>query len=123
MEEFTDDCKVTINNGCGYEELASDIFMMIENDIEDSLLYNTIRQKYMLSEDDLYFVVERVCGGIIRGVTKNKFNEPKKENDPLAYYSFHKVLESYQKSKKRWWNVFSENIENKWDSWVKEKMR
>jgi hypothetical protein len=122
MEEFTDDCRVTINNGSGHEELALDIFKMIENSIEDSVLYSTIQQKYLLSEDDLYFAVERVYGGIIRGVTKNKFNEPKREKDPLAYHSFHKVLESYQESKKKWWDVFSKNPENKWDLWVNDRM-
>lgn len=120
MSEFTDDLRVHIKNGFTHEQIAQDIFNLIEANIENPLpdleIAEKVQDKFGLSEEDSAFAVERVYGGIFRGITRNNFNKPKESKDPLAYFSFNKVMDSY-KIKTDWWNIFAKKTlkRNKWD--------
>jgi hypothetical protein len=121
MAEFTDDLRVHIKNGFTHEELAREIFNLIEANIENPLsdleIAKKAQNKFGLSEEDSAFAVERVYGGIFRGITRNNFNKPNKNKDPLAYFSFNTVMDSY-KIKTDWWNIFARKTlkRNKWDA-------
>ncbi|RFS17564.1 hypothetical protein [Emticicia sp. C21] len=90
----------------------------------DSVISQLVQKKFELSNEDSEFAVGRVYGGIFRGITKNGFNKPKEDNDPLAYFSFNKVIDSY-KIKTAWWDIFaSKTIErNKWDDFYDKVWR
>jgi hypothetical protein len=120
MAEFTGDLRIHIKNGFTNEQLAQEIFNLIEANIEnpfsDLEIAQIAQDKFGLSEEDSAFSVERVYGGIFRGITRNNFNKPKENKDPLAYFSFNKVMDSY-KIKTDWWNIFAVKTmkRNKWD--------
>lgn len=89
-EGWTDDMSIAVPDGRTLDALVEHI---LQAEIQKVPHENTLAQvmrEFALSEEDAELAWDRTLGGLVRAASNNDANCPSKEQDPVAWISYHR---------------------------------
>jgi hypothetical protein len=99
---WTDDMNVTIRSDRTLLDLARTVMERVADFNGGPEMVPAVAREFGMSEADAVLAFDRVQGGIIRALTGRRDNCPERDNDPLAWHSFHLVWKTLPR--RHWWS-------------------
>jgi len=111
---FTADVKIALPKRQSVEAIVDFVLQALSAGEQPAAVAEKLVNDFHLSHEDAALAIDRVCGGVVRAATGRKDSRPAKKNDPMAFISFERCLETpelvpaiYRKfeapKRKPWW--------------------
>jgi hypothetical protein len=91
---FTADVKIALPKKQSVEAIVGFVLQALAGGEQPAAVAKKLVADFHLSAGDAALAIDRVCGGVVRAATGHKDSRPDKKNDPMAWISFERCLET-----------------------------
>lgn len=91
---FTADVKIAFPKRQSVEAIVDFVLLALSDGEQPGDVAKKLVADFHLSAEDAALAIDRVCGGVVRAATGYKDSRPAKKNDPMAWISFERCLET-----------------------------